>query len=351
MRTPISMKDFHLLALMFVYDTDLMEMAQTPEEPESAVFARMQCLASNWAGALCTTGGALKPAKCFWHTLSFTWQRGKYKYKSEDAIKGVVTMPDPVGEPCTIRPLSPSKAKEVMGVWQAPGGNITQQLEELEGKITTWGNLIVNGYLHRRDIWRAFWGTIWRTISYALPVMTLTEPKGKGLLNGLYRKFLPALGVNRSLPRAYRHAPEQYFGLGLPDAYMEQTISQLEYLVMHMAADTLVGEGLRTSTEHQQLECGMGRFFLELPYQCYGSWTTFSWIQQLWQGLSELDTMVKCSRIMVPPLQRLNNAYLMDLFIAPGLSPAKLRRLNRLRIYLQVYCLSDIATGDGRRIR
>ena len=49
------------------------------------------------------------------------------------------------------------------------------QLEELVGKVEKWSNLIVNKYLPRRLVWKAFWGVIWRKIAYPLPVMMLTE--------------------------------------------------------------------------------------------------------------------------------------------------------------------------------
>ena len=62
-----------------------------------------------------------------------------------------------------------------MGVFTAQYGSTKDQLEELGGKSDRWVNLIVNRYLHRRLVWKAFWGKMWLTIVYPLPVTTLTE--------------------------------------------------------------------------------------------------------------------------------------------------------------------------------
>ena len=43
-----------------------------------------------------------------------------------------------------------------MGVFTAPDISMMEQLEELGGKVDIWVNLIVNGYLYRRLVCKAF---------------------------------------------------------------------------------------------------------------------------------------------------------------------------------------------------
>ena len=61
-----------------------------------------------------------------------------------------------------------------MRVFTSLDGSMKDQLEELGGKSERLANLIVNGYLHRRVRWEAFWGEIWCTIMYPNSVTTLT---------------------------------------------------------------------------------------------------------------------------------------------------------------------------------
>ena len=114
-----------------------------------------------------------------------------------------------------------------MGVFNSPDGSMKYQLEELGGKVEIWVNLTVHGYLHMRLVWKAFWRTIWRTMAYLLPVMTLTEEQGEWITKELYRKLLPAMGVNRNFTRAYRHALKMFQGMGLPEIKVEQTIAMV----------------------------------------------------------------------------------------------------------------------------
>ena len=95
------------------------------------------------------------------------------------------------------------------------------QLEELRGKVDRWANLIVNGYLHRRVVWKAFWGEIRLTISCPLPVMTLIEEHRECLTKELYRKLLPAMGVNKNFPSGLLPCIQMFQGLGLPELMIE----------------------------------------------------------------------------------------------------------------------------------
>ena len=183
---------------MFVDDTDLPVMATSKGETLESVAGRLQRAVTCWAGALTTTGGALRPDKCFWYSLGFTWTNGKWDYKK--AANTEILVPDFTGERQPIEHLGAHDAREVMGVWQTPAGDMEKQLSELKDKLTSWQGHISNGYLHRRVIWWAFWSTIWRSVHYPLPAMTFSAREGDDLLHPFYRKFLPSLGVNRNLP-------------------------------------------------------------------------------------------------------------------------------------------------------
>ena len=74
----------------------------------------------------------------------------------------------------------------------------------------------MNGYLHRILLWKALWGTIWRTIAHPIPVMALTEEQGEWLTKELNWELLPEMVVNRNFPRSYRHASKIFQGTGLP---------------------------------------------------------------------------------------------------------------------------------------
>ena len=349
LRAAISLVTIAFVAFMFVDDTDLPVIATSPDETPEDVGQRLQGAVTCWANSLGVTGGALKPEKCFWYSIGFSWTNGDPSYRTAQDTE--IWVPDFSGTPTAIAHLGAHEAREVMGVWQTPSGDMTKQLAELNAKLVCWQSYITNGYLHRRVVWRAFWSTIWRTIQYPLPVLTMTPDEGDALMQTFYRTILPALGVNRNIHRVFRHTPTRYQGLGLPAVYLEQTVEQLTYFTMHASSDTSLGAELRASAEQIQLELGLGTQFFELSYHAYEGVTTDCWLKSLWRGLTKFRVKVRCSHLPDLPLQRARDHYLMDMFRRQGYDSDIIRSLNRVRLSLQVYSLADITTGDGTHIR
>jgi hypothetical protein len=41
-----------------------------------------------WDGGLTVTGGALEPSKSFWYLVDYTWDNGKWRYKTIQEAPG-----------------------------------------------------------------------------------------------------------------------------------------------------------------------------------------------------------------------------------------------------------------------
>eukprot|EP00978_Attheya_sp_CCMP212_P019344 scaffold54142_cov31-Attheya_sp.AAC.1 len=144
-----------------------------------------------------------------------------------------------------------------------------KQLEMLEEKLSAWTGLLKTGHRSRNLAWKAFRGTIWKTVDYVLPATTFMEAQSQALIKPVYHEILPSLGANRNFPHAYRCAPNKYFGLALPDAYDEQGIHGIHYLFMHDIAFTETGRLFCTSIEEMQLEIGVWHPFVSYPFKVY----------------------------------------------------------------------------------
>jgi hypothetical protein len=72
--TPISKLDLHLAGSLFVDDTDLMHLDTHKSKTALEAMEALQDAVTNWRRLLIATGGALKPAKCFYHLISFLWK-------------------------------------------------------------------------------------------------------------------------------------------------------------------------------------------------------------------------------------------------------------------------------------
>jgi hypothetical protein len=95
---PISKLKFVLAAVLFVDDCDLIHIDMVNDELVLQTFDKMQASIESWGRLLIATGGSYKPDKCFYHLLSFYWDRkGKWHYAPNHEVEEytmVVPMPD-----------------------------------------------------------------------------------------------------------------------------------------------------------------------------------------------------------------------------------------------------------------
>ena len=339
------------VTLMFVDDGDFPTMATNSNETIEEVVNRHQATVTCWSGGLRVTGGALKPEKCFWYPVKWMWKKGIAQvvpsHKVEEDI--YVTNPDGIVE--CIPKLNYNETREVMGVVQAPSGTMEGQITKLRNTISKWTPLLTNGYLHRRLVWRGFWGKLWPALRYPLPATNLSPAQSKKLLIPLYKILLPKLGVASTMPVAYRITTEKYYGLGLPSYSLEQTIEQLTYYMMHITATTLPGQHMRHSAEQLQLELGIGQYFIHTSYRYYGKYTTDSWMRFLWKDISRLPIVITHRKPPSMPLQRENDEYIMEIVLQlDKYNTTQLKAINNTRMFHQCYTLADIMTGSGSTI-
>jgi hypothetical protein len=71
----ISRKKLHVVGSLYVDDTDLEHFTMQWEEEVHEMQVAMQESIVNWGWPLVAMGGALKPAKCFYHMISFSWDK------------------------------------------------------------------------------------------------------------------------------------------------------------------------------------------------------------------------------------------------------------------------------------
>jgi hypothetical protein len=86
LRCPITEADHHSAGTVFVDDTpDLEHFNMTKLQTVEEVHVDFQKSILNWGKLLLATGGALKPAKCFYHLISFIWRpNGTWRYADNE---------------------------------------------------------------------------------------------------------------------------------------------------------------------------------------------------------------------------------------------------------------------------
>jgi hypothetical protein len=83
----ITNKTIYLAGTLFVDDTNLEHLDLNKMELIRESHKALQDSILNWGRLLLATGGALKPAKCFYHMISFLWKPDQsWKYHVNNKV-------------------------------------------------------------------------------------------------------------------------------------------------------------------------------------------------------------------------------------------------------------------------
>ena len=113
----------------------------------------------------------------------------------------------------------------------------------------------------------------------------------------------------------------------------------------------MTGQLLQTSLEHDQLEIGSFTPFFQLLFEVHITLTSPDWLTVLRKFIYEHN--IDLSHHYSPRMSPLRNNYkaLMNILSQEHeITPTVKTSINRVRGYLEVFTLIDIATGDGIQI-
>jgi len=302
-----------------------------------------------WKHVLNATGGAMRSKKCAWVLLSFMMQHRETVFESSQKHPTTLNVLDADDICRPIERYEYSEAREYLGVRQTANDNDDEQYEVLMKNVNTWNEMITKSKLPPILNLNALLNRIHKKIEYPLPATTLTQERLQELSDVLYKDSLPKCGIIRKFPIRFRSLPPQYYGLGLPDMYLEMQINKIRELLQNVGKPTIMGEQLQYGLELAQLESGQDDFILNASYSDYSTTVTDSWIKHVWKFTSDMKLKFEGWKNIMK-LQRTGDAFIMDSFIKAGLSKSELQTMNQCRKYLQVITISDITNGSGKKL-
>ena len=189
-----------------------------------------------------------------------------------------------------------------------------------------------------------------KTIEHALAPATITKSQGQYISSRVQKHLLPMLGVVSTFPIWMRHVPFHFGGLGIHQPYHERGRQQLEALLLYQRERSQTSMLMEDSIEQLQLQVGCCGTFWTKPYAKWGKLAPRCWVSSLWEYVYENEITLRVDGLTSLTGQRIHDRCLMSIAMEIYGSRNVLCRINRVRIYLEVYWLSDIATGDGERV-
>ncbi len=152
---PISNKKMHLAGTLFVDDTDLEHFYVTKNETVLDAYEAMQTSILNWGRVLIATSGALKPSKCFYHLISFSWKPdGSWRYdQNEKKPELLIMVPLSDGSHAPIKHLAMTAPTKTPGSMTCPMGCSDGEIAQMVEKAQGWIERARSGKLHKHNLW------------------------------------------------------------------------------------------------------------------------------------------------------------------------------------------------------
>ena len=221
----------------------------------------------------------------------------------------VLKVRDHEGDTIPMTQIPLTKARETLGVMQAPSGHEDEEETYLHKKLKNWNTKIYHSSLKRQDITKAVNMTIVSTIQYRLVSTALNFQQGDKLTRTLLKVALPKMGIVRTANNVLTTAPTAYHGIGITNFYILQFIDHLKIACDDGETESDTRHLLLTTLEIMQLMAGIGGNLLKIKP------TLVTWLEQSWWNT--LIAMEKYNISLdgnVPDLKKWteNDTFIMD---------------------------------------
>jgi hypothetical protein len=139
--------------------------------------------------------------------------------------------------------------------------------------------------------------------------------------------------------------------LGLDRSAAVQGYGQLQYIIGHLRSDDTSGTLYRILMEFTQLEYGMEEEIVSCDFNKYGNnILTPNWIKECWILLKQCDAKIETTGTWKPLRGRKGDVALMEVFANKNFTAKEMKNINRCRMYIQVFYLSDFTDISGHHI-
>ena len=238
-----------------------------------------------------------------------------------------------------------------LGFHLCPDGNQLPQFTQVYNGITRLCRAVAGAHLKEHEMRQLLTQRLLPKLSYALHGTSFTPRQCSKLDSVIRGAFLPGLRLNRHFPSAVLYGPTDFGGLEFPDIFTLQNQIQLDYLIKQLRWDKTVANDFLVTLDSVQLCSGLSSPILESTGLTI-DYLDASYIIDLRRRLAEMGGGLWIESAWSPQLQREGDASLMECFShIPGITRAKLRRANAVRLYLRVFSVADIADIPGTHIR
>ena len=326
--------------------------AQQDLESLKWLMTQAQSNATTWAKLLGASGGALELSKCSYHVVfwKFSIQGAPVLTNMKNEIPSLTVLDPYTEQPCDLEYLNTYQAHKTLGHYKEPAGIQAEQFKQLKQKSDSITEFLWSCPLSRAEAWTYYTACYLPSVSYPLTSSHLTTKQLTTIQRKAMAIIIPRCGFNRNMHRSIVYGPQHLGGAAFRHLGVEQGVLQVSYFLRHWRLQSQVGILLKCSLAWLQLSLGVSYPVLEQPTTELPHMES-KWLASMRLFLSEHGLQIVLDSPQVPPLQRQNDEFIMDIILASNhYSPAEIRKLNYCRLYLNVITISDIARPCGTRL-
>ncbi len=313
---------------------------------------KLQEVLQEWNDLLYASGGKLELPKCFFYILQWEFDdQGTPHPKQMDHIphqQQLSIYDTENNQTVTIQQKICTEAHKTLGVFKTIISDDKNQLQYLQNKSDTFANLVVSGHLSRRQALTAYSSIYIPSMLYSTSVCNHTAQDLQAVQTTAIQRFLPAMGYERTFPRAVVFAPLTFGGLGLSNLYVDSSIQKIYTILSHIRANTELGQQLQMILDWTQLIAGISIPILETKETL--GYINNNWFIGVMGFLQSINGRVSIQNGWLPTKETLHDIILMDEVINLNLSKTDKKIFNNWRLFFQVISLSDILREDGNSI-
>ena len=321
------------------------------ESTPEATAASLQRSAQWWEELLHTTGGKLELDKCFYYLFHWKFdEEGEASLMTAEEMGNLVHIVESEsGTRIAIKQRCVTEAHKTLGTMLTPTGDMTAEEERLTTKGKQFARNLRSCKLPRADAHLAYRAIYLQGMQYSLPVCTFTEEALDRIQSAPVQAILNSMGYNRNMPKAVRYGPIRKGGIGLRNLFVEQGAQQCTSLIKHARHKSQLGRMFVIMANWYQATVGISYSALIQPEPSLEH-ESGSWIPSLRKYLKESNCGVYIQGLRLPRVRRKGDVVLMDAALNRGYTKMTLQRVNRVRIFLQVECLSECVHCDGKEL-
>ena len=254
---------------------------------------------------------------------------------------------DGKGSQVTIKYLTPDEPNVGLGFNLCISGNQIPHYNSITQKITALCKAVSTAHLTEAETRCLLKLRLLPKLSYLLHGTSLTKTQCQSITKIFKPVLVPMLRLNRNYPAPILHGPIDYGGMEFPDTYSLQDQIQLDYLVKQLRWDKVVANTFLVTLDTVQLCSGFTSPILE---HTHGEITYLqpSYITALRHRLRDIQATLWIEKKWTPKLQRSGDKSIMEAVLElPGITRAKLRQVNAVRLYMRVVTIADITDVGG----